>query len=301
MKHRPIYILTGFLGAGKTTLLRRILTEAHGHKFAVIINEFGEIGLDADLLGVSQDFVKMDNGCLCCVLNDELAKTLQTLKDRDDFAAVILETTGIADPLPIAWTFFREDLKDAFRFGGIIAVVDVVNFFTAQTLADEVLCQIERADYIYLAKTQSSSKENLQNVAQAVAAIQPLARFIQDTDSDFYDLIFDVESELALPAQEQAHDHVHIQEPIHGFVSLSFDLQNTSVNLNVMEDFFEKLPKEVYRAKAIFKDALTQKIFVMHAVCGRVEFYECVDALPRGVVVIGKNLNFKQIKSLAPF
>lgn len=295
MNHRPITILTGFLGAGKTTLLRRILTEAHGHKFAVIINEFGEIGLDADLLDVSQNFVKMDNGCLCCVLNDDLAKTLLTIKERDDFEAIILETTGIADPLPIAWTFFREELGDAFRFGGIITVVDVLNFFASQTMADEVRCQIERADYIYLAKTKLCTPQNLQRVLQTVKSIQPRARFIQDTDAHFYDLIFDFETELTLQPQEHVHQHIN------AFQSLAFDLQSTMVKLNDMEDFFESLPNEVYRAKAIFKDAASQKIFAMHAVCGRVEFYECAGLAPRGVVVIGKNLDLQKIKSLTPF
>lgn len=295
MQHRPIYILTGFLGAGKTTLLRRILSEAHGHKFAVIINEFGEIGLDADLLGTSQDFVKMDNGCLCCVLNEELATTLKTLKVREDFEAVVLETTGIADPLPIAWTFFREEFQDAFRFGGIITVVDALNFFAAENLADEVRCQIERADYIYLAKTALSSPQNTQKVLQAVAKMQPLARIIKDTDAGFYDLIFDVTDELVLPAATHQHEHEH------AFESLAFDLQYTVVSLNDMEDFFESLPHEVYRAKAIFKDAHPQKTFAMHAVCGRVEFYECVNVLPRGAVVIGKNLDTQAIKSIAPF
>ena len=295
MKHRPIYILTGFLGAGKTTLLKRILSEAHGHKFAVIINEFGEIGLDADLLGSSQDFVKMDNGCLCCVLNEELAITLKTLKDREDFEAVVLETTGIADPLPIAWTFFREEFQDAFRFGGIITVVDALNFFAAENLADEVRCQIERADYIYFAKTELCVPQKIQKVLQAIAEVRPLARIIKDTDTGFYDLIFDVKDELKLAVTEHQHEHEH------NFESLAFDLQHTPVSLNDMEDFFESLPQEVYRAKAIFKDAISQKIFAMHAVCGRVEFYECAKALPRGAVVIGKNLDAQAIKSKAPF
>ena len=295
MKHRPIYILTGFLGAGKTTLLNRILTEKHGLRFAVIINEFGQIGLDADLLGASPDFVKMDNGCLCCVLNEDLANTLQTLKDRNDFDAVILETTGIADPLPIAWTFFRENLADAFRFGGIIAVVDTLNYLATQDCAAEVHCQIERADFVYLAKTQLSTPQNLQNVIQAVKLIQPHARFIQDTDANFYDLIFDVVKELKLDVMPQHHHHKN------DFQSFAFDLQNTSVSLAEMEDFFESLPTEVYRAKAIFRDVVTQKIFALHAVCGRVEFYESGNAQTFGAVVIGKNLNLEQIKSLAPF
>lgn len=290
--HRPVYILTGFLGAGKTTLLNRILTENHGHKFAVIINEFGQMGLDAHLLNTSQDFVQMDNGCLCCVLNEDLVRTIKNLKDRLDYSAIVLETTGIADPLPIAWTFFREDFVNAFRFGGIITVVDVLHFETAQKWADEVRCQIERADYIYLSKTQKATSEQIHSVKKAVLSLQPHARLILDDDPDFYKLVFDIDDTLTLlpPSHHKHENH---------FESLSFDLNQKKITLNQMEDFFEGLPQSVYRAKAIFRDEVTQQVYVIHAVCGRVEFYESPSESVMGCVLIGKNLEFDTLYKLA--
>lgn len=298
MQHKPVYIISGFLGAGKTTLLNRVLREDHGHRFAVIINEFGSIGLDADLLEGSQDFVEMDNGCLCCVLNEDLVKTLQTLTKRDDYDAVILETTGIADPLPIAWTFFREEFVGAFRFGGIVTVVDGLHFSQALDFADEVRCQIERADYLYLAKTANLNRADLAKVEQTVLAIQPRARVVLETDPDFFSLIFDFENfdpKTLQTKKNLSHEHSS------SFQTHSWDLQNTPVVLSDMEDFFENLPREIYRAKAIFKDAKTGKMYVMHAVCGRVEFFESDTKVARGVVVIGKNFDLQHINSLLPF
>ncbi len=295
MTRKPVYIISGFLGVGKTTLLNRILKENHGHKFAVIVNEFGEIGLDAGLLTGSSDFVKMDNGCLCCVLNEELARTLQTLAARADFDAVILETTGVADPLPVAWTFFREELTGHFRFGGIVTVVDVLHF--AETVREfaEVRCQVERADYLYLAKTQAATLAQMAGVVAQIQAIQPAARRVDDQDPDFYDLVFDFANEVSL--KPPAHLHAHAPH----FQSQSLSLQNHDVALNDLEDFFENLPKSVYRAKAVFRDAKTAQTFVMHAVCGRVEFFKCSAEAARGIVVIGRDLPKSLLEAVAKF
>ena len=295
MAHKPVYIISGFLGAGKTTLMNRILTENHGYKFAVIVNEFGEIGLDADLLPGTQDFVKMDNGCLCCVLNEELAQTLQALTKRDDFDAVLLETTGVADPLPIAWTFFREAFVDHFRFGGIVTVVDVLHFEKAVREFAEVRGQVERADYLYLAKTRLSDSKQIVELTQTLKTLQPKARCIDDQDPDFYNLVFDFAAELSLKPPEHLHEH----EP--HFESQSRSLQNRTIALTDLEDFFENLPQSVYRAKAIFRDAKTAQIFVMHAVCGRVEFFRCDGATTLGVVVIGRGLPKNLLEPLAKF
>lgn len=127
----PVTILTGFLGSGKTTLLNRILSEHHGHKIAVIENEFGEAGIDSDLLiNCEEQIVEMNNGCLCCTVRGDLVRILGQLSEKRErgevkFDHVIIETTGLADPAPVAQTFFVDDtISDAYRLDAVITVVD---------------------------------------------------------------------------------------------------------------------------------------------------------------------------------
>ncbi len=123
----PVTVLTGYLGAGKTTLLNRILSEEHGYKFAVIVNEFGEIGIDnALVIGADEEIFEMNNGCLCCTVRGDLIRILgQLMKRRNKFDYVLVETTGLADPGPVAQTFFSdEEIKGSFRLDGIVTLVD---------------------------------------------------------------------------------------------------------------------------------------------------------------------------------
>lgn len=295
-RHRPVTIISGFLGSGKTTLLNRILHEKHGLRFAVIVNELGEIGLDSHLITSSSDIVKLDNGCLCCVLSEELVATIAKLSLRDDFDAVILETTGIADPLPIAWPFLRPEFRDEFRFNAIITVVDCLNFETMLTQATEIRMQVERADYVYLTKADLTAEQNVQNVRQHVLAINDNARFVAAADDAFYQLLFDEDSgrdQSSLVSKQKFHSH----HDAGVYDSLSIDLNGVAVSLERIEDFFQGLSKDVFRAKAIFKNIENDKTIVMHGVCGRVDFYE--DAVQSGTfaaVFIGKKLDKDSLK-----
>jgi G3E family GTPase len=295
-KHRPVYVISGFLGAGKTTFLNRVLRENHGKRFAVIVNEFGEVGIDGSLIENPGDvFVKMDNGCLCCALNAELVETVAKLKDRDDFDAVLLETTGVADPLPISWTFFREQFTGYFRFGGIITIVDALNFERMNQEAIEVLLQIERGDYLYLSKTEQVVQNRLGALLTLLPELNPNARLIFDTDANWMDLIFDLgdEEKSLKDMDERAKTHSHKAT----YDSIAIPLQDKSVSLVLLEDHFESLPREVFRAKALFTDHITKKNYVMHSVCGRVEFYETNLAGHEEVCVfIGKNLDKEKLK-----
>jgi G3E family GTPase len=127
MERKPFTVLTGYLGAGKTTLLNRILTEHHGQKFAVIINEFGEIGIDNDLVvGADEEVFEMNNGCICCTVRGDLIRILGGLiKRKNSFDAIIVETTGLADPAPVAQTFFMdEDVQRLAYLDSVTTVVD---------------------------------------------------------------------------------------------------------------------------------------------------------------------------------
>ncbi|MEI6282919.1 MAG: GTP-binding protein, partial [Alphaproteobacteria bacterium] len=156
----PVTVLTGFLGAGKTTLLNRILTEDHGHRYAVIVNEFGEIGIDNDLVvGADEEVFEMNNGCICCTVRGDLIRVLSGLMKRQQnakggFDAIIIETTGLADPMPVAQTFFVDDeVARRTRLDSVTALVDAK--YLPARLADtkEAAEQIAFADQIILNKT----------------------------------------------------------------------------------------------------------------------------------------------------
>jgi G3E family GTPase len=125
----PVTVLTGFLGAGKTTLLNRILTEPHGKKYAVIINEFGETGIDNELvIDADEEIFEMNNGCICCTVRGDLIRILTGLMKRKDFDGILIETTGMADPAPVAQTFYvDQDVAEKTRLDAIVTVVDAVN------------------------------------------------------------------------------------------------------------------------------------------------------------------------------
>src|SRR6202163_3095826 len=151
----PVTVLTGFLGAGKTTLLNHILTAQHGKRIAVIENEFGEVGVDQDLvIGAEEEIFEMNNGCICCTVRGDLIRILgNLLKRKDKFDYILIETTGLADPGPVAQTFFVDDeLSDKLRLDGIVTVVDAFHVWQHIETSNEVREQIAFADVMLLNK-----------------------------------------------------------------------------------------------------------------------------------------------------
>ncbi len=175
----PVTVLTGFLGAGKTTLLNRILTEQHGQRIAVIENEFGEIGIDQALVvNAEEEIFEMNNGCLCCTVRGDLIRILGNLmKRRDKFDRILVETTGLADPGPVAQTFFMDDeVKDNLRLDGIVTVVDCKH--VAQHLEDDAECreQIAFADTLVLNKIDLVDDAEINALATRLRAMNGLAK-----------------------------------------------------------------------------------------------------------------------------
>jgi len=174
----PVTVLTGYLGAGKTTLLNRILTEDHGKRYAVIVNEFGEIGIDNDLVvGADEEVFEMNNGCVCCTVRGDLIRVLSGLmKRKGRFDAIVVETTGLADPGPVAQTFFvDDDVKARTRLDSVTTVVDAKHVL--QRIADsrEAREQIAFADQIVLNKTDLVSDGELAEVEARLRRMNPLA------------------------------------------------------------------------------------------------------------------------------
>lgn len=174
----PVTVLTGYLGAGKTTLLNRILTENHGQRYAVIVNEFGEVGIDNDLLVESdEEIFEMNNGCICCTVRGDLIRTVQNLmKRKGAFDAIIVETTGVADPAPVAQTFFMDDdVRASARLDAVVAVVDARHVLQRLEDTEEAEDQVAFADVILINKTDLVSPEELANVEARVRSINPYA------------------------------------------------------------------------------------------------------------------------------
>lgn len=178
----PVTVLTGFLGSGKTTLLNRILTESHGQRIAVIENEFGEIGVDQELvINAEEEIFEMNNGCICCTVRGDLIRILGNLvARRDKFDRVVLETTGLANPGPVAQTFFVDDsVRGSFALDGIVTLIDAAHF--EQQLADsqETHTQVAFADIILINKTDLASEERLAALEKRVRGMNAMARIVR--------------------------------------------------------------------------------------------------------------------------
>jgi G3E family GTPase len=178
MSQVPVTVLTGYLGAGKTTLLNRILTEQHGKRFAVIVNEFGEIGIDNDLIvDTDEEIFEMNNGCICCTVRGDLIRILGGLmKRKDKFDAILVETTGLADPSPVVQTFFvDDDVKEKTRLDSVTTVVDAKNILARLADTHEAAEQIAFADQIILNKTDLVSADELTKIERRIRDLNPLA------------------------------------------------------------------------------------------------------------------------------
>ena len=227
----PVTVLTGYLGAGKTTLLNRILSENHGRKYAVVINEFGELGVDNDLVvDTDEEVFEMNNGCICCTVRGDLIRIVNGLmKRRDRFDGIIVETTGLANPAPVAQTFFvDEDVKAKTRLDAIVTVVDAKHLAARLEDSPEAADQIAFADVIVLNKLDLVTPEELAEVEARIRAINRFADIHHATRGDIpVDKLlglnaFDLNRVLAaVPDFLEEDSHVH-DEHLNS-ISLSLD------------------------------------------------------------------------------
>ncbi|MBX9820363.1 CobW family GTP-binding protein [Afipia birgiae] len=223
----PVTVLTGYLGAGKTTLLNRILSENHGKKYAVIVNEFGEIGIDNDLIvGADEEVFEMNNGCVCCTVRGDLVRIIDGLmKRKGKFDAIILETTGLADPAPVAQTFFvDEDVREKTALDAVVTVADAKWLSDRLKDAPEAKNQIAFADVIVLNKTDLVTKPELAEVEARIRAINPYATLhrteraqvklsdVLERGAFDLDRILEIEPEFL---EDGGHDHDHDDDHDH--------------------------------------------------------------------------------------
>lgn len=225
----PVTVLTGYLGAGKTTLLNRILSEPHGKKFAVIVNEFGEIGIDNELIvNADEEVFEMNNGCICCTVRGDLVRIIDGLMRRKGkFDAIIVETTGLADPAPVAQTFFMDEQVGAkTKLDAVVTVADAKWLKDRLKDAPEAKNQIAFADVILINKTDLVTPAELAEIEARIRGINPYARLHRTERAQIdiaevlgrnafdLDRILDIEPQF-LAADEHDHDHDHHHD--HGY------------------------------------------------------------------------------------
>ena len=257
----PVTVLTGFLGAGKTTLLNRILTERHGKKYAVVVNEFGEEGIDNDLVvDADEEVFEMNNGCICCTVRGDLIRILSGLMKRaEQLDAIIVETTGLADPAPVAQTFFvDEDVADRTKLDAIVTVADAVHLDAQLGEHHEAEEQIAFADVVLLNKTDLIQSENLENVETRIRKINPYAKIIRTARCDApleevvglnafsLDRVLEVEPDFL----DSDHDHEHDDD----ITSVSF-VSETPLDFEKFQSWFGKVlqtrGQDILRSKGI--------------------------------------------------
>jgi G3E family GTPase len=330
--HIPVTVLTGYLGAGKTTLLNRILSEDHGRRYAVIVNEFGEIGIDNDLiLNTDEELFEMNNGCICCTVRGDLIKTLHGLLNKGGhFDAIVVETTGLADPGPVAQTFFVDGfLRSKTELDSVTTVVDAKHIALRLDDSKEAVEQIAFADQIVLNKTDLVGEDELKKIEARLRRLNPLApihraeRSNVDLDKVLarggFDLnrIVALEPEFLTPKHgEEGHvhdehcehehdhdDHDHVREA--GIMSVSLSLDRP-IDRRKIARWLTRLTKEkgpdILRAKGIIDVKDNPRRLVFQAVHMILEGdlqreWRADEKRYSRMVFIGRNLDPAELKA----
>jgi G3E family GTPase len=305
----PVTIITGFLGSGKTTLLNHILQNQQGIKTAVLVNEFGEIGIDNDLIvATGEDMVELNNGCICCTINEDLVNAVHKVLARSEqIDYLVVETTGLADPLPVALTFLGTELRDVTRLDSIITLVDAANFSLDLFNSEAAQSQITYGDIILLNKTDLVDEADVDLLEVRLRDMKEGARIIR-TQKSQVSLpmilsvgLFESDKYLEAPAkhdehEHEHHDHAHAEHEDHsncdhdhnqcehdhshdhhdhshhldndGFTSLSF-VSDRPFLLRKFQHFLDnQLTVNIFRAKGFLWFDESDKCHVFH-LCGK--------------------------------
>ena len=302
----PVTVITGYLGSGKTTLLNHILTGQQGRKVAVIVNEFGEVGIDGQLIVRDDDeqLIEFNNGCLCCTVRGDLIETITKLQERaGELDAIIIETTGLADPAPVASTFFvSEEIRASTRLDSFVTVVDVVNLEKNLAQSVEAQEQVAFADIVLVNKVDLASEEAVARVERTVRSLNPLAT-IHRTEQGVIDLAlilnsnaFQLEAKLQVDP-EFLGDHEHEHDP----AIASFVLRESRpIDMNRFMSWITPLLQEqgdrVLRTKGVFnahsfKERVVFQSVRMLTTMSRFNLWEEGVVRQTEFVVIGRHLD----------
>jgi G3E family GTPase len=306
----PVTVLTGYLGAGKTTLLNRILTQEHGQKIAVIVNEFGEIGIDNQLIvDADEEIFEMNNGCICCTVRGDLIRIIANLmRRRDKFDRLVIETTGLADPAPVIQTFFvDEDVQNQTHLDAVVTVVDAKHI-TQHWDADEAIEQIAFADVILLNKTDLVTTEELNALEQRIRSINAMAKIdrTQNAEVDIDRVLginaFDLDRALEIDPQFLGEE-AHVHDETVGSIAIVLD---GSINVEKLKTWISELLRtqgqDIFRMKGILNIANDEHRYVFQGVHmifdGRQDRpWKASEVRNNQLVFIGRNLDEAQLKS----
>ena len=329
----PVTIISGFLGSGKTTLLNHILKNQIGLKTAVLVNEFGEIGIDNDLIiETGEDMIELTNGCICCTINGELRNTVEKVLEKSKkLDYLIVETTGLADPLPVAMTFAGSDLRDKVRLDSIITLIDAENFDFEIKPSDIAYSQVLYGDILLINKCDLVNQNQISKIEKRILEIKKEPRILKSSNSkvsletiisvgffetDKYKYKHNEENNLiAKDSLENGHDHSHhshdhshhshdhLNDPeknsIEGFTSVSFQCKEP-FSLRKFQNFLDnELSKDVFRAKGILWFLESEKKHIFHLSGKRfsLDDDEWENEKSNKIVLIGKNLDHQTIKN----
>jgi len=300
----PVTVLTGFLGAGKTTLLNRILTADHGRRVAVIVNEFGAVGIDHHLLISSdQEVVEMSNGCICCSVRGDLLRSLfQLLELRHKFDTLMIETTGLADPAPVVQSFFIDDqIKNEYALNGVVTVVDAKHIFQQLHNSPEAKEQIAFADMVLLNKIDLINPEDLPELEYKLRNLNGAARICQTRNSDVdIGMVLDLRGlDLEIKAARHDHRHAHTEDIETVAIETAGDLDGVKIS-QWFRELIGEFGDRIMRMKGILNLRKDPDQFVFQGVHllfegrpGRA-WAEAEDRLNR-LVFIGRNLDKEKI------
>jgi G3E family GTPase len=321
----PVTIITGFLGSGKTTLLNHILENQSDLKIAVLVNEFGDINIDSQLLvSIDQDMVELSNGCICCTINDSLVDAVYSILERQDkIDYMVIETTGVADPLPIVLTFLGTELRDLTRIDSILTLVDVETFTSDHFGSEAAEKQITYGDIIVLNKTDLVPEEKVNELEQQIRAVKEGSRILRSEYGKVsLPLILDVglsNPDVYSTVAEEPHSHDHHEHGHHnhephehehhhhhsehlqndGFISVSFQ-SDRPFSLTGFQDFLDfHLPDDVFRAKGLlwFKESQLRYIFQLSGKRYDMSTDKWPATPSNQLVLIGRNLNPEKLKA----
>ena len=295
----PVTIVTGFLGSGKTTLLNHILQNFEEFKVAVLVNEFGDINIDSQfLIAVEDDMIELTNGCICCTINNNLADAVhRILERRDRIDYLVLETTGVADPLPIMLTFLGPELRDLTQLDAAIALIDAETFDPDRHYeSSAVLSQIRYGDIILLNKTDRVPEPKVQKLEHHILSIKEKARVIRTTYGQVpVSLLLNVQLTDTAAVQEDASAVAssvkHLQND--GFMSVSFKGDRPFAIKKFQQFLDYQLPDTVFRAKGIlwFAESERRHLFQLSGSRFTIDDTEWMTPPKTEMVLIGRQLD----------
>ncbi|MBD2432237.1 MULTISPECIES: CobW family GTP-binding protein [Fischerella] len=316
----PVTIITGFLGSGKTTLLNQILKNKQDLKVAVLVNEFGDINIDSQLLvSIDEDMLELSNGCICCTINDGLVDAVYRVLEREErIDYLVIETTGVADPLPIILTFLGTELRDLTHLDSILTLVDSETFNHEHFLSEAALKQLTYGDIVLLNKTDLVTQEKLEELEAYIREVKVGAKILHTTygqvplplilgvdltpKDEYYSLIEDKHEHNHTHEHHHHHHHGHHSHHLEndGFISVSFQ-SDRPFDVHKFENFLnEEIPQDVFRAKGIlwFSDSNLRHIFQLSGPRYSLNGDEWLTPPKNQLVFIGRNLDANEINSL---